>query len=72
MKNYILLIIVSGLFLVSCGPTAEEKAKMEQATQDSLKAVQDMQKAAEELAISQAQGDTTMADSVVVPAETVK
>ncbi len=71
MKNIFILFAV--LTMSACGPTAEEKAKMEQATQDSLKAVQDMQKAAEELAISQAQGvDSTMVDSIAVPVETVK
>jgi outer membrane biogenesis lipoprotein LolB len=71
MKKYLFIVAIAGL--TACGPTAEEKAKMEQATQDSLKAVQDMQKAAEELAISQAQGaDTTMVDSTTMSVETVK
>jgi hypothetical protein len=64
-----------GLFLlgaVSCGPTAEEKAKMEQAAQDSLKAAQDMQKAAEELAISQAQADSVNADTTAHAEDSLK
>lgn len=60
------------LALVSCGPTAEEKAKLEQAAQDSLKAAQDMQKAAEELAISQAEADTVNSDSTSASSDSLK
>jgi hypothetical protein len=62
MKKLLFSILVLGA--VSCGPTAEEKAKMEQATQDSLKAAEDMQKAAEELAISQAAADSVAMDTL--------
>lgn len=60
------------LSIVSCGPTAEEKAKMDQAKEDSLKAAQDMQKAAEELAISQAMADSVKTDSSSVASDSIK
>ena len=70
MKKVFLGLLLLGA--ISCGPTAEEKAKMDQAAQDSLKAAQDMQKAAEELAISQAQADTVTTDSTASPADSLK
>lgn len=37
MKKVFALLLVAGMFaVVSCGPSAEEKAKKEQATKDSL------------------------------------
>jgi hypothetical protein len=63
MTKLILFLFV--YVFVSCGPSAEEKAKMEQAHQDSIKAAEDMMQAAEDLAAAQAQLDTLVADSAV-------
>jgi len=55
MKKLILLASVAGMFAItSCGPSAEEKAKMEAATQDSIKAAEDAMRAAEEAAAAAA------------------
>lgn len=64
MKKIFLLSCVAGiLMLTSCGPSAEEKAKAEQATKDSVQAADDMRKAAEEAAAAAA---TVTADTAVV------
>lgn len=60
----ILVIIVLATAIYSCGPSAEEKAKMEQATADSLKAVEDMRLAAEAAAIAASQLDSNNAQIV--------
>jgi hypothetical protein len=68
------LVTLSAIILLAvsaCGPTAEEKAKMEQARQDSIRAAEDMRKAAEELAAQAAHNDTIAADTVL-PADTVR
>ncbi|MEP7265483.1 MAG: hypothetical protein ABI772_13340 [Bacteroidota bacterium] len=70
MKKFLFAIFI--IALSSCGPTAEEKAKIEQAQQDSLKAAQDMQKAAEDLAISQAQADSSKTDSSSYALDSIK
>ena len=55
MKKILLLVSVIGLLqLTACGPSAEEKAKMEAASKDSLKAAEDAMKAAEEAAVAAA------------------
>ena len=55
MKKLLLIICVLGLInITACGPSAEEKAKMETATQDSIKAADDAMKAAEEAAAANA------------------
>ncbi len=69
MKKILLLVtFVSMVILTSCGISAEEKAKMELARQDSIKAAEDAMKAAEEAAAAAASAaatDTTnmMADT---------
>ena len=51
MKKILLLVSFAGMIAItSCGPSAEEKAKMEQASSDSVKAAEDAMKAAEEAA----------------------
>jgi hypothetical protein len=41
MKRLLSLIVVAGIFtFVACGPSAEEKAKAEKATADSLQAIE--------------------------------
>ncbi len=70
MKKLLMLLLL--VAAVSCGPTAEEKAKMQQATEDSLKAAMDMQKAAEELAIEQADSIQATDSTVTTPADSSK
>src|SRR5437660_1533372 len=54
MKKILSLLFVAGtLAIVACGPSAEEKQKMEQAKQDSIAQVQAANKAAEEAASMQ-------------------
>jgi hypothetical protein len=68
-KLYAALIIVA---LSSCGPTAREKEMMEQATADSLKAMEDMKRNAEDLATQQALAkDSLIPDSTAV-ADSIK
>ncbi len=58
MKKLLLLTLVAGLFaVVSCGPSAEEKAKQEQAKKDSIEQVE-KQKAEEAAAIEKAKQDS--------------
>jgi hypothetical protein len=59
-KVFTLVAIASMSTLVSCGPSAEEKAAKEKATQDSIAAVE-AAKAAEEAAKAQAIADSTAA-----------
>lgn len=55
MKKIILLASIAGMFtVVSCGPSAEEKQKIELARQDSVQAAEDAMKAAEEAAAAAA------------------
>lgn len=55
MKKIFLLACAAGVLTMSaCGPSAEEKAKMEQATADSIQAADDARKAAEEAAAAAA------------------
>ena len=61
----LLLIVAACAFLYSCGPSADEKAKMEQARQDSINAAQDMMRNAEAAAAAQAQADTIPRDTVM-------
>jgi hypothetical protein len=61
MKKLSLFIAIASLgALVACGPSAEEKAAMEKAKQDSIAAVE-AAKAAEEAARAQAIADSTAA-----------
>lgn len=59
-KVFTLVAIASITTLVSCGPSAEEKAAKEKATQDSIAAVE-AAKASEEAAKAQAMADSTAA-----------
>lgn len=61
MKKYFGIALIA--LLSACGPSAEEKAKMEQAHQDSVKAADDMMRAAEEAAAAAAMIDTMPADT---------
>lgn len=55
MKKIFLLACAAGVLTMSaCGLSAEEKAKMEQATADSIQAADDARKAAEEAAAAAA------------------
>ena len=55
MKKIFLLACVAGMLTMSaCGPSAEEKAKIEQATKDSIQAADDARKAADEAAVAAA------------------
>ena len=61
MKKIFTLVAVASMFtFVACGPSAEEKAAMEKAKQDSIAAVE-AAKAAEEAAKAQAIADSTAA-----------
>ena len=61
MKKLFTLVAVAGMFtFFACGPSAEEKAAMEKAKQDSIAAVE-AAKAAEEAAKAQAIADSTAA-----------
>jgi hypothetical protein len=76
MKKVLSLVIVAAAFAVyACGPSAEEKAKMEQAKQDSIAQVEAANKAAQEAAAMQAmeqarQDSIVKADSVAKAGET--
>ena len=65
MKKLLILFALTTV-IFSCGPSAEEKAKMEQASQDSLKAVDDMRQAADAAAMEAAK----ISDSTVISADT--
>lgn len=55
MKQIIFCSLIFGsIVITSCGQSAEEKAKMEQAKEDSLKAVDDMRQAADAAAMEAA------------------
>jgi DNA-binding protein H-NS len=61
MKKLSLFVAIASMgALVACGPSAEEKAAMEKAKQDSIAAVE-AAKAAEEAAKAQAIADSTAA-----------
>lgn len=67
MKKVFALMLVAGMFaVVSCGPSAEEKAKAEQATKDSIAKVEQLK------ADSLAAADKLVQDSIALAAETVK
>ncbi len=69
MKKILLLATFVGMIVMtSCGPSAEEKAKMELATQDSIKAAEDAMKAAEEAAAAAAAAATV--DTTAMPDST--
>jgi hypothetical protein len=69
MKKVFTLVAVASMFtLVACGPSAEEKAAKEKATQDSIAAVE-AAKAAEEAAKAQAITDSTNAFNAAKEAE---
>jgi hypothetical protein len=59
-KLFTLVAVASFSALVACGPSAEEKAAMEKAKQDSIAAVEAAH-AAEEAAKAQAMSDSTAA-----------
>jgi hypothetical protein len=69
MKKFFTLVAVASMFtLVACGPSAEEKAAKEKATQDSIAAVESA-RAAEEAAKAQAVVDSTNAFNAAKEAE---
>jgi Pyruvate/2-oxoacid:ferredoxin oxidoreductase gamma subunit len=76
MKKVLSLVVLGAAFAIySCGPSAEEKAKMEQARQDSIAQVEAANKAAEEAAAMQAmekarQDSIAQADSAAKAAGT--
>ena len=62
MKNLIPVVVLAGMFaFTACGPSAEEKARMEQATADSIAAA-DAAVLAAEAAASQAMADSLAAE----------
>jgi hypothetical protein len=78
-KLFAPVAIMATLFVVSCGPSAEEKAAAEKARQDSIAAVekarQDSIAAAEEMAKMQARQDSlakVAADSIAAAEEAAK
>ena len=67
MKKVFALLLVAGMFaVVSCGPSAEEKAKKEKATKDSIAAVEKAK------ADSIATAEKAVQDSIAKVAETAK
>ena len=69
MKKVFTLVAVASLFaFVACGPSAEEKAAKEKATQDSISAVE-AANAAEEAAKAQAMVDSSNAYAAAQEAE---
>jgi uncharacterized protein involved in type VI secretion and phage assembly len=69
MKKLFTLVAVASISaLVACGPSAEEKAAMEKAKQDSIAAVEAAH-AAEEAAKAQAAADSTAAYASAQEAE---
>ena len=61
MKKVLSIIAIAGMFaFVACGPSAEEKAKMEQAKQDSI-AASEAANAEMEAAKAQATADSMAA-----------
>jgi hypothetical protein len=75
MKKVIALAFVAGMFsLVSCGPSAEEKAAEEKRQADSVAAADAAMKAAEEAAAAAAAAtvDTTAMDSTATADSTAK
>lgn len=78
MKKVLSLVVLGAAFAIySCGPSAEEKAKMEQAKQDSIAQVEAANKAAQEAAamqaMEQAKADSTAkADSMAKAEEASK
>ena len=70
MKKVLSIIAIAGMFaFVACGPSAEEKAKMEQAKQDSI-AASEAANAEMEAAKAQATADSMAAASAA--ADTTK
>lgn len=68
MKKVLSLLVIAGMFtLVSCGPSAEEKAAAEKATADSIAAAEAQMKAAEEAAMAAAATATATIDSAAAP-----
>jgi uncharacterized protein (DUF2147 family) len=67
-KLFTLVAVASFSALVACGPSAEEKAAMEKAKQDSIAAVEAAQ-ASEEAAKAQAMADSTAAYSAAEEAK---
>ena len=69
MKKVFTLVAVASMFaFVACGPSAEEKAAKEKATQDSIAAVE-AANAAEEAAKAQAMVDSSNAYAAAQEAE---
>ena len=69
MKKVLTLVAAASMFtFVACGPSAEEKAAKEKATQDSIAAVE-AAKAAEEAAKAQAAQDSINAVNAAKEAE---
>jgi hypothetical protein len=69
MKKLFTLVAVASMFtFVACGPSAEEKAAKEKATQDSIAAVE-AANAAEEAAKAQAMVDSSNAYAAAQEAE---
>jgi len=68
MKKVLALVMIAGMFsLVACGPSAEEKAKMEEAAKmqaDSIAAA--AQQAADQAAAAASQAATTVDSAAAV------
>ena len=70
MKKVFALLLVAGMFaVVSCGPSAEEKAKAEQATKDSLAQIATTADSLAKVAAEQATADSLKA---VATADSIK
>jgi hypothetical protein len=76
MKKLVSLTLLTGMFAFSaCSPSAEETAKQQQATQDSIAAADSMMKAAEMQAMEAAKTDSMAAaatDSSKMMTDTTK
>ncbi len=74
MKKVLTLVAIAGMFaFTACGPSAEEKAKAEQATKDSIAEVEKVaaEAAATEAAAAEAAAAAAAADSSAAAATPV-
>ncbi|HMU76972.1 MAG: hypothetical protein JST71_03540 [Bacteroidetes bacterium] len=70
MKKLFTLMAVAAMFaMVSCGPSAEEKAAAEKATQDSIANAEAEMKAAEEAAMAASAAAATPDSAAAAPAD---
>ncbi|HRY33834.1 MAG TPA: hypothetical protein P5531_12780 [Bacteroidales bacterium] len=74
MKKVAAVLFVAGMFaFFACGPSAEEKAAMEKAKQDSIAAVQKAYDDSVAMALEQVRQDSIrIADSIAAAAEAGK